>query len=312
MLLFSFSAGVGPNSKVISTVMHPHPHRKITPPVTVVLSHIKVRPLNFKRFKNKFSFRGRVGGPLLNQALLFQSSPVCGPQLAKWQPLAWCVWLSFDTIFPPVLSIDQEPTAWSTNNFLQISVFLQIIFWYCLIETTFVCANCRSVPRAVREWFDIFSRSKDQWSNEKKNDWTQLSQNIVICQAYNLSIIRPSLRLRRIIDLLATDLLNLAFIKIIVIYCSESSSKLFSLHSEEEEILNVCFGITLWSKFLLFLRFSILLHLSHVIFNRTSFTHFLFLVLTKVGRGQLVVAGWRLVTSLTQSVSAVISLTLRF
>lgn len=145
-----------------------------------------------------------------------------------------------------------------------------------------------------------------------KNDWTQLWQNIVICQAYNLSIIRPSLRLRRIIDLLATDLLNLAFIKIVVIYCSESSSKLFSLHSEEEEILNVCFGITLWSKFLLFLRFSILLHLSHVIFNRTPFTHFLFLVLTKVGRGQLVVVGWRLVTSLTQSVSAVISLTLRF
>ena len=58
--------------------------------------------------------------------------------------------------------------------------------------------------------------------------------------------------------------------------------------------------------------FSILLHLSHVIFNRTSFAHFLFLVLTKVGRGQLVVVGWRLVTSLTRSVSAVISLTLRF
>ena len=36
------STGLGPNSKVISTVLHPHPQEKITPPVTVVLSHIKV------------------------------------------------------------------------------------------------------------------------------------------------------------------------------------------------------------------------------------------------------------------------------
>ncbi|XP_068751351.1 uncharacterized protein [Montipora capricornis] len=42
------SAGVGPNSKVISTVMHPHPQGRIAPPVTVVLSHIKRRRGNPK------------------------------------------------------------------------------------------------------------------------------------------------------------------------------------------------------------------------------------------------------------------------
>ena len=39
----SHSTGLGPNSKVMSTVLHPHPQGKITPPVTIVLSHIKVR-----------------------------------------------------------------------------------------------------------------------------------------------------------------------------------------------------------------------------------------------------------------------------
>jgi len=42
------STGVGPNSKVISTVMYPEPQGKITPPVTVVLSHIKRRRGNPK------------------------------------------------------------------------------------------------------------------------------------------------------------------------------------------------------------------------------------------------------------------------
>ncbi|KAJ7390600.1 hypothetical protein OS493_023989 [Desmophyllum pertusum] len=42
------STGLGPNSKVISTVLHPHPQGKITPPVTVVLSHIKRRRGNPK------------------------------------------------------------------------------------------------------------------------------------------------------------------------------------------------------------------------------------------------------------------------
>ncbi|XP_022793143.1 uncharacterized protein LOC111332124 isoform X2 [Stylophora pistillata] len=35
------STGLGPNSKVMSTVLHPHPQGKINPPVTIVLSHIK-------------------------------------------------------------------------------------------------------------------------------------------------------------------------------------------------------------------------------------------------------------------------------
>ena len=42
IILFFHSSGLGPNSKVISIVMHPHPQGKITPPVTVVLTHIKV------------------------------------------------------------------------------------------------------------------------------------------------------------------------------------------------------------------------------------------------------------------------------
>ena len=152
--------------------MHPHPHGKITPPVTVVLSHIKVRPLNFKRFKDKFSFRGRVG--VLYQYKHCLSSQVKCVGLNSQndnchliKSLAWCMCLSFDTIFPSVLFIDQEPTTWPANKLLQISVFLQMILWSCVIGTALLCENCRSVPRAVKEWFDIFSWSKDQWSNEK-------------------------------------------------------------------------------------------------------------------------------------------------
>ena len=51
ILFFFHSTGLGPNSKVISIVMHPHPQGKITPPVTVVLTHIKVlytTPWNLK------------------------------------------------------------------------------------------------------------------------------------------------------------------------------------------------------------------------------------------------------------------------
>ena len=65
------------------------------------------------------------------------------------------------------LFIDREPTTWPANSCLQISVLLQIIFCSCVIETTLLCENGRSVPRAVRVWFDIFSWSKEQWSNDK-------------------------------------------------------------------------------------------------------------------------------------------------
>ncbi|XP_044183540.1 uncharacterized protein LOC114975600 isoform X2 [Acropora millepora] len=56
------SAGVGPNSKVISTVMHPHPHGKITPPVTVVLSHIKRRRGNPKCVFWDYTLNPHKGG----------------------------------------------------------------------------------------------------------------------------------------------------------------------------------------------------------------------------------------------------------
>ena len=47
-------------------------------------------------------------------------------------------------------------------NCLQISVLL-----HSMCETTLLCENGRSVPKADREWFDIFSWSKEQWSNDK-------------------------------------------------------------------------------------------------------------------------------------------------
>jgi len=54
----------------------------------------------------------------------------------------------------------------SANNCLQISILLQIIFCSCVIETTLLCENGRSVPWAGREWF-VISWSKEWWSNDK-------------------------------------------------------------------------------------------------------------------------------------------------
>ena len=65
------------------------------------------------------------------------------------------------------LFIGRELTTWPANNWLQISVWQQIIFCSCIIETTLLCENGGSVPRAGREWFDIFSWSKERWSNDK-------------------------------------------------------------------------------------------------------------------------------------------------
>ena len=64
------------------------------------------------------------------------------------------------------LFIDRGPTTWTVNSCLQISVLLQIIFCSCAIGTT-LCENGRSVPRAVREWFNVLRWSKEQWSNDK-------------------------------------------------------------------------------------------------------------------------------------------------
>ena len=63
--------------------------------------------------------------------------------------------------------IGRELTTWPANNRLQISVLLQVIFYSYVIETTLSCENGGSAPRSGREWFDIFSWSKERWSNDK-------------------------------------------------------------------------------------------------------------------------------------------------
>ena len=85
-------------------------------------------------------------------------------------PLITCICtiillLSFDVFF--FLFIGWELATWPANNCLKISVLLQIIFCSSVIETTLLCENGGSVPRAGREWFDIFSWSKEQWFNDK-------------------------------------------------------------------------------------------------------------------------------------------------
>ena len=65
------------------------------------------------------------------------------------------------------LSNGRELTTWPANNCLQISVLLQIIFCSCVIETLLLYENGGLVPRAGREWFDIFSWPKEGWLNDK-------------------------------------------------------------------------------------------------------------------------------------------------
>ena len=65
-------------------------------------------------------------------------------------------------MFFPSFSLPESPP-----RDLQISVLLQTMFCSCAIETTFWCENSRSLPQPVREWFDNFSWSKEQWSNDK-------------------------------------------------------------------------------------------------------------------------------------------------
>ena len=66
-----------------------------------------------------------------------------------------------------LLFIGRELTTWPASNCLQISVFLQIIFCSCVIKTMLLSKNGGSVPWAGIEWFDIFSWSREPWSNDK-------------------------------------------------------------------------------------------------------------------------------------------------
>ena len=97
------------------------------------------------------------------------------------------------------LFIDWEPTTWLVNNCLQICALLQIVFCTCVIETTYALI-WKSVPRAVRKWYDRFSWSSAQRSNDK----------FVIAKYRDLSESRRSisclsLRLRQISGQVATD-----------------------------------------------------------------------------------------------------------
>jgi len=61
----------------------------------------------------------------------------------------------------------RKPAICPANNCLQMTVFLQMIFCSRVIQTTLLCENGKSVPQAIRGWFDSFSWSKEQWSNDK-------------------------------------------------------------------------------------------------------------------------------------------------
>ena len=77
-----------------------------------------------------------------------------------------------------LIFIGWEPTTWPANNCLQISVLLQIIFCACVIETTLWCENGRSVTRAVRDWFHIFSWSKEQKKYKESNKTFDCKYNL--------------------------------------------------------------------------------------------------------------------------------------
>ena len=49
------------------------------------------------------------------------------------------------------------------NKCFALVLLLQIIFCSCAIEITLLWENGRLAPRAVREWFHIFSWLKEQW-----------------------------------------------------------------------------------------------------------------------------------------------------
>ena len=106
---------------------------------------------------------GFVSRTFLRFGISFLFFPSCGV-LLKRHLMTFLVRGIFSFPF-----IDRELTTWPANNCLQdlISVLLQRIFCSCVIETTLLCEKGGSVPLAGREWFDIFSWSKERWSNHK-------------------------------------------------------------------------------------------------------------------------------------------------
>ena len=70
--------------------------------------------------------------------------------------------------FLPFKWPNRKVNSWPVNNCLHISTLRKIKFYLYVMETTLLCENGRTVPRAVREsWFDMFGWSKEQWSNNK-------------------------------------------------------------------------------------------------------------------------------------------------
>ena len=106
---------------------------------------------------------GFVSRTFLRFGISFLFFPSCGI-LLKRHLMTYIIRCIFSFLF-----IGRELTTWPSNNRLQnlISVLLQIIFCSCVIETTLLCENGGSVPRAGRESFDILSWSKERWSNHK-------------------------------------------------------------------------------------------------------------------------------------------------
>ena len=101
-------------------------------------------------------------------------------------------------------------TTWPANNCLQIMVcscvvpskrvFLQIIFYARVIETTFSRKKGRSLPWAARKWLKYENKLGDRVIKQLLNS--------VIPKYRDLSVSRQSiicLSLRQIIDQLATD-----------------------------------------------------------------------------------------------------------
>ena len=110
------------------------------------------------------------------------------------------------------LSIGREPTTWPANNCLQIMVcscvvpskrvLLQIIFCSCVIGTTSREKNGRSLPWAVRKWLKYENKLGDRLIKQLLNSVIAKYRDLSVSRR---SIICLSLRLRQIIDLLATD-----------------------------------------------------------------------------------------------------------
>ena len=118
------------------------------------------------------------------------------------------------------LSIGREFTTWPANNYLRIMVcscvvpskrvLLQIIFCSCVIGTTFSRKNWQiaSPAWAVRKWLKYENNLGDRMIKQLLNSAFRATGLIVKYHDLPVSrrsIICLSLRLRQIIDLLATD-----------------------------------------------------------------------------------------------------------